>query len=172
MEGSTPLENNGSAALPPPRRSFGGTGVWVAVQFGLITDVFLRRGGCGAAFVYSDSPPSDGVRPEGASSGSVVSCWPPSPSGRSWRICWWCRLRGFVLGSGEGLDGLQVEIRRGIWSRGRFCQVRSTTKFSSLVGGRLKWRSLKMDGVSLAGDRKSTRLNSSHSGESRMPSSA
>ena len=36
----------------------------------------------------------------------------------------------------------------------------------------LAWNRVDRDGVQLPGDRKSTRLNSSHSQQSRMPSSA
>ena len=52
---------------------------------------------------------------------------------------------------GGVVDGELQAFWRRIWRRRRFSQVRSSTKISSLVGERLMWRSLNLDGVFLAG---------------------
>ena len=54
-----------------------------------------------------------------------------------------------VLSSGEGVAGLLLDFWCRIWMRKSFSQMRSSIKFSSLVGERLKWR-LIFDEVFLA----------------------
>ena len=84
-------------------------------------------------------------------SGSFCSFCPPPPSGRGVEL-FCCRLFGrIVLSSGEGVAGLLLAFWCRIWKRRRFSQMRSSTKFSSLVGERLKWRFLIFDEVFLAG---------------------
>lgn len=59
--------------------------------------------------------------------------------------------RWSTLGSSGGIVGVLVVLWRGIWKRRRIYQVRSSFKISSLVGERLMWRSLNLDGVFQAG---------------------
>ena len=63
-----------------------------------------------------------------------------------------------VLFSTNAIESLHARYRRAVTVRGHFPTEQAA----------LKWLYLVTRGL----DRKSTRLNSSHSGESRMPSSA
>ena len=68
-----------------------------------------------------------------------------------------------------GIGSNAIRLLVASWKDGQLCDVRrerrGTRLFAGLIGGRLTEESIQSD-------RKSTRLNSSHSAKSRMPSSA
>jgi hypothetical protein len=145
---SASIGGNNSGSLPLPRRRWR---VGAVLCLCLITASF-----CGGEGVVRRAWTPALLRPvksgqRGLSSGSSWRFRPPSSSGQELELVCCCWIWWSALGSSGGVVGALLAFWRRIWRRRRSSQVRSSTKFSSLDGERLKWRLQNLFGVFLAG---------------------
>ena len=155
---SAPVWRNKFVPLPLPRRRrrVGGAVGPPACGSGVLCSGLISTSSCGGEGVVRRFGTPALLRPlesgqRGCPSGSSWSFCPPSPSGRGVEL-FCCRLVWrFMLVGDDGDAGLLLAFWDRIWARRRCCQVRSSTKISSLVDERLKRRFQIFDDAFLAG---------------------